>query len=108
MTFCVSILKMIYWIGTDCLCVAVHPQVVVLHGVAGVDHAAQEVDCPHQGRNNLDGPGHPWVDLLGDHHCVKHLLEVAGVEDIPPPRTLLQAKFFCFSFTGNQVQWIKV
>ena len=81
------------------------PQVLVLHGVAGVDHAALEVDCPHQGENNLDGPGDPCVDLQGDHqdhHHVKHLLEAAGVEDILRP--LLRAKFFPLSFTRNQVQ----
>ena len=77
--------------------------------MAGVDHAAQGVDCPHQGGNNLDGPGHPWVDLLGDHqdhHHIKRRLEAAEVKDIlhPHPRPLLQANFFSLSFTRNQVQ----
>ena len=43
--------------GTDRPCVAVHPHAVVLHGVAGVDHAAQVVDGPHQGEDHLDVPG---------------------------------------------------
>ena len=45
--------------GTDHQCVAVHPHAVVLHGVAvaGVDHAAQVVDGPHQGGDHLDVPG---------------------------------------------------
>ena len=43
--------------GTDRQCVAVHPHAVVLHGVAGVDHAAQVVDGPHQGGDHLDVPG---------------------------------------------------
>ena len=43
--------------GTDRQCVAVHPHAVVLHGVAGVDHAAQVVDGPHQGGDHLGVPG---------------------------------------------------
>ena len=43
--------------GTDRQCVVVHPHAVVLHGVAGEDHAAQVVDGPHQGGDHLDVPG---------------------------------------------------
>ena len=69
--------------------------------MAGVDQAAQGVDCPHQCGNKLDDSGHPRVDLLGDyqdHHHVKRLLEAAEVEDIlhPHPRPLLRANFFRF------------